>query len=237
MVNIISDLHIHSLASGDAFSTIYEIVNEARKKKLLSIGISEHGYKMPTSVKHEYYYRSALQHFKEIKDLKVYVGVESSVVNSSGEVSIPNIICNGVDYLILSFHSFAWEEKNKDIEINTFSLINCIINQPNIKILGHLNERVFEINIEKIIPYLIKNNIALEINNGSLLKTGIDDYFKNIIYKCRDAGIKFIVNSDAHYAKEVGLFNQSLKLIQECSIPESLIINTNQETLDEFIMR
>ncbi|MCX6088869.1 MAG: hypothetical protein NTX88_00545 [Candidatus Atribacteria bacterium] len=47
MIKVVGDLHVHSVASGHAFSTIQEIARVAGQKKMSLVGFAEHGPSMP----------------------------------------------------------------------------------------------------------------------------------------------------------------------------------------------
>jgi len=47
MIKMESDLHLHTIASGHGYSTIKENIEEARKRGLKTIAITDHGLNMP----------------------------------------------------------------------------------------------------------------------------------------------------------------------------------------------
>ena len=50
MMHCLLDTHMHTIASGHAYSTISEMIAEAQKKGLSLIAITEHGPKLKGSV-------------------------------------------------------------------------------------------------------------------------------------------------------------------------------------------
>ena len=42
-MNIVADLHTHTLACGHAYSTLTEVIQEASDKGLKAVGLTEHG--------------------------------------------------------------------------------------------------------------------------------------------------------------------------------------------------
>ena len=54
MIDIL-DVHTHTLASGHAYNTMWEMAQEAAKKGLQLLGITDHAPQMPGS-SHEYYF-------------------------------------------------------------------------------------------------------------------------------------------------------------------------------------
>ena len=58
-MRLIADCHLHTTASGHAYSTIGEYANEAAKKGLELIAMTDHGPKMPGT--------SSFLHFENLK--------------------------------------------------------------------------------------------------------------------------------------------------------------------------
>ena len=46
-MNLIADMHCHTVASGHAYSTVQEIAREASNKGLEMVAITDHGPSMP----------------------------------------------------------------------------------------------------------------------------------------------------------------------------------------------
>ena len=51
----ILDVHVHTYASGHAFSTMNEVINTAKSKNLQLIGIADHAPNMPGSA-HKFHF-------------------------------------------------------------------------------------------------------------------------------------------------------------------------------------
>ncbi|RKD30522.1 PHP domain-containing protein [Thermohalobacter berrensis] len=230
-MNLIGDFHIHTIASGDAFGTIREIVNVAKKKKLKCISITEHGPKMEASA-HYYYFESLIDNVKEDSGLIIYSGVEANIIDDKGTLDLPDSILEKLEFIIVSFHDFSWEDKG--IIKNTKALKSALL-KYNVKCIAHLNHPLYPIHIQEIIPILIDRNITIEINNKSLKKEKNNWLnFKDIILKCRNKGVKFLVNSDAHYPLQVGEFRTALEFANYAGLKEDDIINTHFDRLIEY---
>ncbi|MBQ3764305.1 MAG: hypothetical protein II869_04965, partial [Synergistaceae bacterium] len=55
MLNIVADLHTHTIASGHAYGTIREMALAASERKLLILGLTEHAPGIPGTVDPFYY--------------------------------------------------------------------------------------------------------------------------------------------------------------------------------------
>ena len=73
-MNIVADLHTHTLACGHAYSTLTEVIQEASDKGLKAVGLTEHGPGYPGSVKWAYFntYRDIPRTFKDTKSAYIH---------------------------------------------------------------------------------------------------------------------------------------------------------------------
>ena len=55
MINDIMDLHTHTIASGHAYNTLYEMVHAAASRGLGLLGVTEHGPRIPGAC-HPFYF-------------------------------------------------------------------------------------------------------------------------------------------------------------------------------------
>ncbi len=229
-MKFIGDFHIHTVASGDAFGTIREIVQISKERNLKHIAITDHGPTMPIS-SHPYYFNSLADNVSSDSGIIIYPGVEANIIDENGSLDLPDDTLNRLEYIIAAFHGFSWD--NNDIYVNTKALKSCLI-RYDIKSIAHLNYPYFELDMTEIIPVLIEKNIAIEINNKALKKDIDWSIFKNQVMKLKDKGVKFIVNSDAHYPLQVGNFDRALEFIDYCGLKESDIINTSQDKVYDY---
>lgn len=230
-MNFIGDFHVHTIASGDAFGTIREIVAIAKEKGFKCIAITEHGPAMEASA-HYYYFESLIANVIDECEIILYSGVEGNIMDEEGTLDLPDSTVERLEFVVASFHPFSWEDKG--MEINTKALKSCLL-RYNVKSIAHLNYPYYPINIDEIIPILLEKNIAIEINNKALKKHR-DNWrdFRDMIIKCKERGVKVLVNSDAHYTLQVGVFDTALEFIDYCGLEKADILNTDFEELTEY---
>lgn len=226
-MNIIGDFHIHTLASGDAFGTINEMVEVAKARGLQCLAITEHGPKMPPSP-HYYYYESLMDNVRGDADILIYSGVEANIIDEQGTLDLREETLKRLEFVLASFHVFSWEFGETDKERNTQALKACLSRYDNIKAVAHLNYPRYEVDMAEIIPLLVKKKIALELNNKALQKDRSRwQWFKDVVLSCRDQGVKFLVSSDAHYPNQVGNFKAAQEFIDFCGLTAEDIVNAN----------
>ena len=84
------DMHTHTLASGHAYNTIYEMVKEAARKDIPMLGITEHAPKMPGSC-HKIYFMNLKTLQREIFGVRVLFGAELNILDAEGSVDCRRI--------------------------------------------------------------------------------------------------------------------------------------------------
>ncbi len=74
------DLHTHTIASGHAFNTIYEMAEAASKKGIKVLGITEHGPETLGSAK-EVYFECLDRVPKKLYGVKLMFGAELNIID------------------------------------------------------------------------------------------------------------------------------------------------------------
>ena len=82
-MKLLFDLHTHTVASGHAFSTLKENIEEAAAKGLKAMGTSDHYSAMPGSAQPIYF-----TNFKAIKEkilgVRIFTGMEANIIDLEG---------------------------------------------------------------------------------------------------------------------------------------------------------
>lgn len=231
-MRFVGDFHIHTIASGDAFGTIREIVEIAKKKGLKCIAITDHGPKMEASA-HYYYFESLAVNVHEDSGIIIYPGVEGNIIDVEGTMDLPDPTLNRLKFIKCSFHPFSWEDRGMDE--NTRALKSCLL-RYDVKSVAHLNYPFYPINIDELIPVLLEKHVAIEINDKALSKDRNSwKKFKEMVLKCKERGVKFLVNSDAHYPLQVGEFDVALEFINYSGLKENDILNTDFNKVTKYL--
>lgn len=233
-MNIIADLHTHTIASGHAYGTIREMAQAASEKGLLMLGISEHAPGIPGTAD-PFYYKNLTAIPRELFGVKMMFGSEINVLND-GTLSLKQEDIDLLDYAIVGIHRQCYE--NQGIECNTDNLILCMKNKK-ISFVSHPDDDHTPLNYDRLVKAAKENHVALELNNSSLIKTDqrlncVDNY-KIMLNYCTKYQVPIIVNSDAHDPSDVGRFDLALKLIKAQGFDEKLVLNTDIEKVLKFL--
>ncbi|MGV8086727.1 MAG: PHP domain-containing protein [Candidatus Woesearchaeota archaeon] len=230
------DLHIHTLHSGHAYGSFYEVVNEAKKKKMNMIAITDHG---PEMIGTASYIHFIMGHRKpEYKNLKILWGCEANIIDAKGNIDLESSIQKKLDIILVGLHSVS---KYQDLGIigNTNAVINMLKN-PDVDILTHPTHPQYKYDFEKVFKAALDNNVLLELNLAYLQLYSDETtlkLFKKMIDMTRAAGKKLIVNSDSHFIHEIGDDTILKKYWSKLGLTKDIIINNYPTELIKFLER
>ncbi|MCI1964924.1 MAG: phosphatase [Oscillospiraceae bacterium] len=222
------DLHTHTLASGHAFSTLKENLEEAKQKGLWGIGTSDHAEKMPGTN------ASLFINYKVVRNscmgLRVFCGVETNICDFHGTIDMEEPLLQKMDYVIASLHSPCIQSGTA--EQNTAALLGVMKN-PYVKIIAHPDDSRYPLDYDVLVSAAKKHRVALELNNSSLVpgstRVNGKENAKKLLQTCKKFQAPIILGSDAHIWYDVGRFDEAYDLIKEVSFPEELILNLHED--------
>ena len=234
-MNNILDLHTHSVLSKHAYSSTTENIDEAIKKGLKYLGLSEH---QPDDVgvgAHIYGVNNGITIPRHIENLTILYGVECNLLNG-GFIDDNKFKWDHFDYAICSIHGYVY--KDEGFDGNTNNLLK-ILDNKHVKILGHLDRGHYAMDYDAVISKAKDKNVLIEINNASLNKNkyNIESASKTIgkiLETCLKYNEPVIINSDAHVKYEVGNYKESLELIDLCHFPHEMVLNFNEELFKSY---
>ena len=231
------DSHTHTLASGHAYNTIYEMAKSAKDKGLQLLGITEHAMKMPGTC-HEYYFMNMRMLSRTLCGIEVMFGTEANIIDLDGTLDMDQQLLEQMDVVIASMHTPCLKAGTK--EENTRAFINAMEN-PAVNIAGHPDDARYPLDYEQLVLAAKENHVLLELNNSSLHPLGArKDPLPNdirMLELCKKYEVPIILNSDAHCAEDVGNHTFTDVLLQELDFPEELIVNRSVELYKSYINR
>lgn len=228
------DLHTHTIASGHAFSTVKEMVESAAEKGLKMIAITDHGINMPGGP-HEYYFGQIMGLPGTINGVEVLKGVEANIIDTNGNLDMPEHLLQNLDLVLAGFHTGAGYIPGS-VEQNTMAMIAAIKN-PYVHLITHPGNPEFPVDIEKIVYAARLFGKALEINNNSfsLSRPGSRPRCEKLAHLAARTDTLVSVNSDAHSCFVVGHVGDALELAASAGINPSRILNTSAAMVKEYL--
>ncbi|SHK51538.1 phosphatase [Hespellia stercorisuis] len=237
-MKIIADTHAHTLVSGHAYSTMREMVQAGAEHGLEALALTEHAPQMPGTCG-ELYFMNLKVVPREMNGIQVLLGVELNILNSDGEVDLPESLYKPLDIVLASIHQPCFHEE-PTIENNTKAYVNAMKN-PHINIIGHPDDGRFPIDYETLVKTAKETNTLLEVNNSSLNPRGFRTQARENLFEmldlCKRYEVPITTGSDAHVDVDAGNFDFALPLLRECDFPEELVVTTDLKKLKPFINR
>lgn len=231
-----ADLHIHTTASGHAYSSVGEIIKAAGQKGLKMVAFTDHGPALPGA--------ASLMHFwnlrvlpRRLEDIIVLKGVEANIIDLEGNIDIPDELIKELDIVLAGFHPYC-DYNGVTVKENTRTLIRAI-EGGRIDIIVHPGNISYPIDIEEVVKTAHGHNVLLEINNSTFLPTtarkGSYDVCRRIAEVCLESGADIVLGSDAHLALAVGDFTEALKLVEDVGFTPDRIVNHKAERVLRFL--
>jgi putative hydrolase len=227
------DTHVHTVASGHAYSTIQEIVTAAKYKGLKMIAITDHGPEMPGGP-HLYHFGNMRILPREIDGIEILRGVEANILDHNGTLDMPIEYLVKLDIVLAGMHYICYP--GGTVEENTRAYL-AVMENPLVDIIVHPGNPEYPIDCEKFVQSAINKGIAIEINNSSLLgsRRGSIENCNNIAKTIAILGASIVLGSDAHIAMDVGKLGEAYAMIKEAGIKDEQIINRTVKNLKEYL--
>lgn len=230
------DLHMHSTWS-DGAHTIEQMVNACRGLGYQYMAITDHSkyLKVANGLTEERLKRQREEIEKlndKYNDITILSGVEMDIL-PDGSLDFDDRFLEEMDLVIASIHSGFSQSKDKIME----RLTNALRNE-HVDIIAHPTGRKigirdgYEVDIDLLIEVAKETNTALELNaNPNRL-----DLSSENIRKAQDAGVKIVINTDAHKMETLAHMDIGVSTAKKGWIKRSSVLNTlSLEQLLQFL--
>ncbi len=234
-MNLVADLHCHTISSGHAYSTVKEMVQSASDHKLETIAITDHGPMMPGGP-HLYHFGNIKVVPRELYGVAILRGVEANIIDYEGNLDMPDQYLNQLDIVLAGFHRFCYPGGN--VEDNTKAMINAM-KQPYVDIIVHPGNPEYPIDIEKVVVAAKELNVFIEINNSSfsVSRRGSEVNCCEIAKMVKRYNSMVSIGSDAHIYTDVGNFTKAREVIAQAGLEKDNILNTSSQALKTYLSR
>lgn len=233
----ILDLHTHTIASGHAYNTLYEMVRSAADKGIQLFGSSDHTPAMPGS-SNAFYFINFKVIPRDLFGLHLLMGCELNILDYDGHVDLDERYLQKVDYAIASIHEPCY--RCGTTAENTSAYLGAIQN-PYVQIIGHPDDGRFPYDFDTVVAAAGEHHKLLEVNNSSLHplspRPGARENYKKMLEYCRKYKVPIIISSDAHIECDAGNHARAHQLLAELDFPEELIVNTSMDKIIPYIPR
>lgn len=232
-MQLLADLHTHTIASGHAYSTVTENARVAAAKGLELIGIMDHGPAVPQG-QHPWYFWNLKVLPSVLDGVRILKGCEANPqADSVNGLDLPDDVLSGLDFVAVGFHPHVGFD-DRDRARNTDALLRVMAN-PLLDMVAHPgNEADFPLDIDAVVEAAVAYNVILELNNHSFdpmsARAGSVEREREFAAAAFAAGAPMAVGSDAHYALHIGGFDEALECAADLGIAAHEFVNFDAET-------
>lgn len=231
----IMDLHSHTIVSGHAYNTLYEMVRSASDKGLSLLGVTEHAPGIPGAC-HPFYFINFKVVPRELYGVRLMLGCELNIIDYLGSVDLEPRFLRGLDFGIASIHDPCFTSGT--VAQNTSAYLGAM-KHPSVQIIGHPDDGRFPVDYETLVCAAKEEHVLLEVNSSSLhpqsnRKNAHENYL-TMLELCKKHKASIVLDSDAHCEADVGNHSRAYDLLKEVDFPEELVVNTSLENAASYI--
>jgi len=235
----LGDYHTHTTYT-HGVSTIEDNVAQAENLGLKEIAITEHSYLGANHIKKGDLskMRADIDKIRDKYKVKILFGIEANLISRNGDIDISDEELADMDLVVLGYHKgskvglkeffrfvlpnlLKVKPSKKQIERNTQAYIKAM-DKHRVSILAHLGYAGCAVDYVRLAKECVKRNIYIELN-GKRINFGEKD-----IKAMLETGVKFVIDSDAHNALNVGKNHRAFNLIEKYKIPLDQIANLDK---------
>ncbi len=236
--DIKGDLHMHSTWSDGAYS-IVEMVEECRRLGYQYMAITDHSQylKVANGLTPERL-RKQIDEIRRLneqyEDILILSGIEMDIL-PDGSLDYEDDLLEELDLVIASIHSSFSQPRETIMNRLITALDNAhvdIIAHPTGRLIGR--REGYDVDMDMLIELATKTNTALELNaNPNRL-----DLSSENIKKAQEAGVKLVINTDAHSTEHFAFMELGIQTARKGWILAENVLNTREpEELVAFLNR
>lgn len=230
------DLHVHSVASGHAYSTVREIAEAAAARGLEAVALADHGPALPGGA-HLFHFWNLRVIPRRMYGVVMLRSAEVNIVDGQGGLDLPDAALEKLDLVQAGFHPGCGYESGS-VEENTGALLGAL-RHPLVDIIVHPGNPNYPVDPKRLVEAAAAEGKALEMNNASYVYTraGSRENDLAIAREAAERGALLTVGSDAHIADFAGEFTHAIEIIEEAGVPPDAVVNRDLGSLRIFLER
>jgi putative hydrolase len=233
-MRIAVDTHTHTVASGHAYSTVYELALGARKARLKGFVLTDHGPGLPGGT-HLYHFGNMRVLPDRIRGLRFYRGAEANILDASGSLDLGDDYLEALQFTYAGFHELCYPYRSE--AENTEAMVAALRN-PLVDAVSHPGNPRYPVDIGRVVLAAKEGGKAIEINNGSFrVRSGSSERCAEFARLCVETGTLIVCASDAHYWSDVGRLDEARKLLKAVRAPREIVINSSLASFEAFVGR
>ncbi|MDQ1280578.1 MAG: putative hydrolase [Thermoproteota archaeon] len=229
------DLHTHTISSGDAMNTVYEMIQAASQMGLEMIALTDHGPKTPYGPSINYFITS-LRLPRHLFGIDFMLGCESNIIDKKGGLDIPDRVAGRQDIVLAGLHrDVGWTPSSSEEGLE--GVLGAIKN-PYVSVISHPHEARWRLDMERLVKEAYERQVLLEVNltHLSFLADQSVEVMQaqRMIELVKDYKWKLVVSSDAHVATQMGDDSVLDRTNLRRFLTEDIILNSSLVGVKKF---
>ena len=210
-MQIIADLHTHTLSATHAFNTLDEMAAKAAALGYAALAITDHGPAMPDA--------PHMWHFANQTALPL-------VLHDFAQSRL-----RALDWVVASIHSPCIPGLLTEKEATRLWL--AVAENPYVDCIGHSEQQNYRYDYDLVTKAFAKNHKVVELNGNSVnvRRDGIPN-MKLLLAACLKNGCHIALDTDAHSTTQLqGNMPPLLAMLEEMQFPQELVVNATRQNL------
>lgn len=227
------DLHMHTVASTHAYSTLHDYIAQAKLRGIQLLAITDHGPDM-ADAPHYFHFVNMKIWPRVIDGVGVLRGIEANIKNQQGEIDCSGPMLGSLDLIIAGFHQPVYAPRDKTL--HTDAMIAAMAGGL-VHIISHPGNPSFPVDIPAIAQAAAHYDVALEINNSSFTtsRPGSEPNCLAIAEAVGKAGGRLAFGSDSHTSFTLGDFEHCQRVARAVDFPDERVLNVSPRRLLDFL--
>jgi len=246
------DPHTHTLFSRHAYSTILENVHVAAERGLELLGSTDHYSSMlfpEQDLRNFQFFVNYGIWPREIEGVTLLHGCEADIVDMDGHLfgwdiptardithheidptrTLKSAVFSHCDYVVASVHARDFAEGCTPAAAT--AMYAAALDDPKVLAIGHPGRSGVKPEARALAREARARGKLIEINNHSFSYgvSAIYDACREIAVACAEEGTSVMVSTDAHFATQVGVFDDAVAMLDEIGFPPELVADRSAE--------
>jgi putative hydrolase len=228
------DTHTHTVASGHAYSTVWELALGARRRRLAGFVLTDHGPGLSGGT-HPYHFGNLHVIPHKLRGVRFYRGIEANIMDLEGGLDLDDGRLAKLDFAYAGFHEACFPPRGE--AENTEAMIAALAN-PMVDAISHPGNPSFPVAIREVVREAKARGKAIEINDSSFrIRKGSAERCAEFARACAEEGALVVCGSDAHFWKDVGRLDTAIALIKGAGIGREQVVNATRASFEAFVAR
>lgn len=164
-MQIIADLHTHTLSATHAFNTLDEMAAKAAALGYAALAITDHGPAMPDAP-HMWHFANQTALPLVLHGVAMMYGAEANVMDTNGGLDFAQSRLRALDWVVASIHSPCIPGLLTEKEATRLWL--AVAENPYVDCIGHSEQQNYRYDYDLVTKAFAKNHKVVELNGNSV---------------------------------------------------------------------